>query len=93
MFVILVNRLRHDTQIDCQNPRFMSSLRTCRLNWAKKTASEQRSNDVLPVNTKHLYNICTMLDQNRIFWADVVQMLHKCFVFAGLFLIVPPLPL
>ena len=33
------------------------------------------------VNTKHLYNICTMSDQH---WADVVDMLYKCFVFAGL---------
>ena len=37
-----------------------------------------------PVNTKHLYNICTMLDQRRRRWADVVQMLYKCFVFAGI---------
>ena len=28
------------------------------------------------------YNICTMLDQQRR-WADVVQILYKCFVFAG----------
>ena len=35
-------------------------------------------------NTKHLYNICTMLDQRRRRWADVVQMLYKCFVFAGI---------
>ena len=28
------------------------------------------------VSTKHLYNICTM-------WADVVQMLYKCFVLTG----------
>ena len=33
-----------------------------------------------PVNAKHLYNICTMLDQRRRRWADVVQMLYKCFV-------------
>ena len=32
---------------------------------------------------KHLHNICTMLDQRRRRWADVVQMLYKCFVFAG----------
>ena len=38
----------------------------------------------LPVNTKHLYNICTMLDQRRRRWADVVQILYKCSVFAGL---------
>ena len=36
-----------------------------------------------PVNTKHLYKICTMLDQRRRRWDDVVQMLYKCFVFAG----------
>ena len=35
------------------------------------------------VNTKHLYNICTMLDQGRRNWADVVQMLYKYFVFVG----------
>ena len=34
-------------------------------------------------NTKHLYNICTMLDQRRRRWADVAQMLYKCFVFVG----------
>ena len=39
-----------------------------------------------PVNTKHLYNICKMLDQRRRRWADVVQMLYKCFVFTGEFL-------
>ena len=33
-------------------------------------------------HTKYLYNICTMLNQRRR-WADVVQMLYKCFVFAG----------
>ena len=38
----------------------------------------------VPANTKHLYNICTMLDQRRRRWANVVQMLCKCFVFAGL---------
>ena len=36
----------------------------------------------IPVNTKHLYDICTMLDQRR--WSDVVQMSYKCFVFAGI---------
>ena len=36
-----------------------------------------------PVNAKHLYSICTMLDQRRRRWAGVVQMLYKCFVFAG----------
>ena len=37
-----------------------------------------------PVNTKKLYNICTMLDQRLRRWANVVQMLYKCFVFTGL---------
>ena len=37
-----------------------------------------------PVNIKQLYKICTMLDQRRRRWAGVVQMLYKCFVFAGL---------
>ena len=40
--------------------------------------------DTSPANTKHLYNICTMLDQRRRRWADVVQMLYKCFVFVGM---------
>ena len=31
-------------------------------------------------NTKHLYNIYTMLDQRRRRWADVVYMLYKCFL-------------
>ena len=30
-----------------------------------------------PANTKHFYNICTMLDQRQRRWADVVQMLLK----------------
>ena len=38
----------------------------------------------IPINTKHLYNICTMLDQRRRRWADVVQLLCKCFVFTGM---------
>ena len=38
----------------------------------------------MPVNTKQLYNICTMLDQRQRRWVDVVQMLYKCFVFAGM---------
>ena len=37
-----------------------------------------------PVSTENLYNICTMLNQRRRRWADVVQKLYKCFMFAGL---------
>ena len=36
-----------------------------------------------PANTKHLYNICAMLDQRRRRWANIVQMLYTCFVFTG----------
>ena len=36
-----------------------------------------------PSKHKTLYDICTMLDQRRRRWADVVQMSYKCFVFAG----------
>ena len=32
---------------------------------------------------KYLYIICTMLAQRQRRWSDVVQMLCKCFVFAG----------
>ena len=42
------------------------------------------SADDFLANTKHLYNICTMLAQRRRRWAGIVQMLYKCFVFAGL---------
>ena len=41
----------------------------------------------IPANTKHLYDICTMLDQRRRRWASVVQMLYKCVVFSGIFLV------
>ena len=39
---------------------------------------------VIPANTKHLYKMCSMFDQRRKRRADVVQMLYKCFVFAGM---------
>ena len=32
---------------------------------------------VIPANTKHLYNICTMLDRRRRRLADVVQLLYN----------------
>ena len=38
----------------------------------------------ITANTKLLHNICTMLDQPRRRSDDVVQMLYKCFVFAGI---------
>ena len=39
---------------------------------------------VIPQQTWKLYNICTILDQRRRRWADVVQMLYNCFVFADI---------
>ena len=36
-----------------------------------------------PADTKHVYNICTTSAQRLRRWADVVQMLYKCFVSAG----------
>ena len=39
----------------------------------------------VPVNTKHLHNICTMLAQRLRRWPNIVQMSYKCFVFAGTF--------
>ena len=36
-----------------------------------------------PASPKHLYNICTMLVQHRRHWADIVQILQKCFALAG----------
>ena len=36
-----------------------------------------------PANTNHLYNICTTSDQRLRRWLNMVQMLHKCFVFTG----------
>ena len=35
---------------------------------------------IIPANTNHLYNICTMLRQRRRRWAVVV--VYKCFVYA-----------
>ena len=34
-------------------------------------------------NTKYLYTLCTMLEQRRRRWAEVVQLLYKCFAFVG----------
>ena len=33
---------------------------------------------------KHLYNICTTSARRLRRWADIVQMLYKCFVLAGI---------
>ena len=34
-----------------------------------------------PANTKYLHNICTTSAQRLRRWANIVQMLYKCFVF------------
>ena len=38
----------------------------------------------IPANTKHFYNICTASSQRLRRWSDIVQMLYKYFVFAGM---------
>ena len=42
---------------------------------------------ILPANTKHLHNNCTMSAQRLRRWSNIVQLLYKCFVFAGLCII------
>ena len=37
---------------------------------------------IYTAKTKKLYKFCTMSDQRRRRWADVVQMLYKCFLLA-----------
>ena len=37
-------------------------------------------------NTKHLYDICTTSAQNFRRWSNIVQMLYKYFLFAGMVL-------
>ena len=44
---------------------------------------------VIPANTKHLYNICTMSAQRLRRWSNIVRMLYKRFVFAGIWLYHP----
>ena len=39
----------------------------------------------MDVRIWHLHNMYTMLDQRRRHRTDVVQMLYKCFVFAGIY--------
>ena len=43
----------------------------CYISWTKQSN-----------NKKHLYHICTLLDQRRKRWASVVQMVYKCFALA-----------
>ena len=53
--------------------------------WIGPHSSTGIAANVIPANTKHLYNFCRTLDQRRRRWADVVQMLYKCFLFAEMF--------
>ena len=41
----------------------------------------------IPANTKDLYNVWTTLAQRLRRWSNIVQMLYKCFVFAGMHLL------
>ena len=38
----------------------------------------------IPGTTNHFYKICTTLAQRLWRWTNIVQMLYKCFVFAGI---------
>ena len=35
------------------------------------------NNEDVPANRKHLYNMCTLLDQRRRRWFNIVQMLYN----------------
>ena len=47
-----------------------------------KISQDTFNQSAQPANTKHLYNICTMLEHLIRRWSNIVQMLYKCFVFA-----------
>ena len=38
---------------------------------------------IRPAKTKHLHNMCTTSAQRLRLWANIVQILYKCFVFAA----------
>ena len=59
-------------------PIFLS----CVAVWASALACQMEI-DSIPLKTKYLYSICTMLDQQCRRWADTAQMLYKWFVFSG----------
>ena len=92
MWLHLVIHIRVQVTTSPANWRLLPN---ARLNWADVVDGGQALNEHWiniwcllgindsPANTQHLYNICTMLDQRRRRWADVVQKLYNCFVFAG----------
>ena len=45
--------------------------------------SQQTQNTCITF-VKHLYNICKTSAQRLRRWSNIVQMLYKCFVFAGM---------
>ena len=56
---------------------------TLNQHWGQRLMlAANRISRLIPVSTKHLYSICTMLGQRRRRCADVVQMLFRCFVSA-----------
>ena len=54
------------------------------------TINPANKTDYNPANTKHLYSICTTSTQRLRRWPNIVQMLYKCFVFAGKWIIHTP---
>ena len=76
---------------------FRPHLCTYRLSWARRAYLTKCGWDLsmhfftwsahvlrrrITANPKHLYNICTMLDQRLRRWSNIVQMPYKCFGFA-----------
>ena len=51
----------------------------CMRDYSTIEISEYVNVETNPVNTKHLYNICTTSAQRLRRWSNVVQMLYKCF--------------
>ena len=74
--LMLVHRLRLSTNI---KPTF-----TKQHTFDGKMHNTSCRPATIPANTKYLYSVYTMLSQRRRRWTDVVSMLYKCFVFAGM---------
>ena len=52
--------------------------------WFKLANSQESSQCAIPVKAKHLYSICTMMDQRQRRWAAVVRMVYAWFSFTGM---------
>ena len=71
-------------EISCWPPQESNHNSQSPVNSQPSLKSFRRNNVITAVKTKRLYDICTMLAQRRRRWANVVQMLYKYFVLAGL---------